>query len=737
MNKRIRKILRWMCFVLLFTVSFTRKVDAKEIQRVINVVYDDSGSMIRMNGKTVDTWCQAKYSMEVFAAMLGENDTMNIYVMSDYMSNKNAKPKLTLSGKKGLKTNVKKVHKMITRAQDTPFRSVEKAYEDLVKKDADEKWLVVLTDGEFDEFIKEKDKGKSKIDDYFSNKEEDIKLIFFGMGANAAEITANEEENIYYEKAKNSKEILTKVTQISTRIYNSDRLDVDTASKKISFDVPMSQLIVFAQGAKVKINNIKSKDGTKFKSSETETVKYSEKAATNYDDVKVDKNLAGKVATFTGDFTAGEYTIDVDGAETIEVYYKPNVEIAAYLKNADGEEVTNIESLEAGEYTIEFGFIKAGTNEIVPESKLLGNVTYVADVTNNGKKHDKQYSSGDKIRLEEGNLKIDATASFLDYNTVSTSLEYNIYKNKQVTFSVESDPDYLIFRKGMTTDEKNQKECNPIVIRLTLDGSPFTDEEWAALETPKVTLGDQVREDEKGFFASLDFLDFFRKFNSVDELKVEKATEPGVINIYPSIQKNDPESGTYVSSNYSMKVYSQVGKAVWTGEMNSKVKVLDKRSILEREAGTLIRIGITIGFVILLLGFTPLIKKRFPKTMKKNPTIICKPIPYGRTDSAHGRFTKDTMTVFLPFVPEQGTLRFVPSGTVGVPNMKLKAAGGSKMTIMNTAAFAGRNNITIDGMYIPETPNGSNGRTKLLQKSPNMMIDVKTDTMKYSCVPRN
>lgn len=72
--------------------------------RVINLVYDDSGSMIETdivdsNGNTVkydelvDTWCQAKYAIEVFAALLGDNDTLNVYIMSSY-----SKPKLVLYG---------------------------------------------------------------------------------------------------------------------------------------------------------------------------------------------------------------------------------------------------------------------------------------------------------------------------------------------------------------------------------------------------------------------------------------------------------------------------------------------------------------------------------------------------------------------------------------------------------------------------------------------------------------
>ena len=374
--KRILSFLM-MFFLLIFQIMPVNAGKIDTPQRVINVVYDDSGSMIKMSGEKYDTWCQAKYSMEVFASMLGDNDTMNIYVMSDYMTGTDNPPKLVLNGKSGSENNVKRVHDMLTQAQDTPFRSVKKAYEDLVRTSAEEKWLVVLTDGKFDEYLKKDDGGKSEIDKYFSAKEKDIKVMFFGMGESAAEITDNPSENIFYEKAQNNNEILNKITGICTRIFNSHRLNVNVVDKEIEFDVPMAQLIVFAQGEDVKIDYIKGESGGKIKSTNVVSVKYSEKAATNpsYQDPKIATNLVGKVATFNGDFDAGKYIVEVSNAETIEVYYKPNVTIAAYLKNSIGEEVTDMENLESGDYTIEFGFVRVGSNEIVPESKLLGNVT--------------------------------------------------------------------------------------------------------------------------------------------------------------------------------------------------------------------------------------------------------------------------------------------------------------------------------------------------------------------------
>lgn len=88
-----------------------------EPTRVINIVYDDSGSMIYSNGNKCDTWCQAKYAMEVFAAMLENKDIMNIYVMSDFQTSGDAAPLLTLAGSDGANDNVSKIHNMLTPAR--------------------------------------------------------------------------------------------------------------------------------------------------------------------------------------------------------------------------------------------------------------------------------------------------------------------------------------------------------------------------------------------------------------------------------------------------------------------------------------------------------------------------------------------------------------------------------------------------------------------------------------------
>lgn len=180
-----------------FFASMALANASSEPSRMINVVYDDSRSMYRTDS-VVDTWCQAKYSMEVFAAMLGEKDTLNVYYMSDYRSGTGRGPRLVLHGKDGAATNVGKLHSEKTRAGNTPFNSVRKAYSDLSKATADEKWLVILTDGAFEDGAL----GRDKIDAFLAVKDSDISVMFLAMGPSAAGITAKSSQNIFYVESR-------------------------------------------------------------------------------------------------------------------------------------------------------------------------------------------------------------------------------------------------------------------------------------------------------------------------------------------------------------------------------------------------------------------------------------------------------------------------------------------------------------------------------------------------------
>lgn len=701
MNKvrksRCRAVVLCLLAVLLVLLTgFSSLAEETLPSRVIHVVYDDSGSMIETGGQKVDTWCQAKYAMEVFAALLGEKDTLNIYAMSDYEGTQLPGPRLMLQGSDGQSANVAKVHGMLTKAGNTPFQAVRKAYADLTAVEADEKWLVVLTDGEF--------QGVDDIDGFFHQKASDVRVMFLGMGPNAQGISEDKASGIYFEQAQTSKQILEKITGICTRIFNSNRLDVNVSAKTLSFDVPMKELVVFAQGANAEIQSITGEDGTVYAASSAPvTVQYSERAEENKEDSLVSRDLKGCLLTFKDDFRQGNYKLNVSGADTIEVYYKPNVEVAAYLTNADGQEVTDLRNLKAGEYTLTFGLVKTGTSEKVNQSRLLGEVTYSATVTNNGETQDRTYASGDKIELEEGSLLIDVVAHYLEYNTVSTHLDYSIYTDKTMNLEIVQNPVYKVTKDGLEAEQ-------PILIRVTLEGQEINGEVWSQMTETDLQV--VLSADEALFGQPL----------------VKKSSTAGIYEIYPTGPENGLASRLYGEYPFTAHFEHKNGEAVWAGDEAGVLKTEDTRSWWQRYREKAIRMILWGILILLILGYFPMIKPRLPKKLARRPLIKGDSLdPRFSPPDAKGLYEKKLLYSLLPYAAERGKIKFVPPGTAGASKIQIKAARDGGVWMTNPQAFAGKQNITFNGMPIPEKPK------KRVRFNVNNMIAYKQDKITYTC----
>lgn len=700
----MRKIKKWAALIMVLALLLcfpgaTARADNAPPTRIINVVFDDSGSMIiRFPSTPVDTWCQAKYAMEVFAALLGENDTMNIYYMSRYLKDPGAAP-LTLQGSAGAAKNVSTIHETVTNAADnTPFGVVQKACRDLADTTADEKWLVVLTDGEFDAY-------PAQIESFYASKPDDVHVMMLGIGSEAPSIHEDPANNVFYVKAEDSKAVLGKITDICTRVLNSDRLDVDRSGLSVSFDVPMSELIVFAQGAQVQISGLSSGGKSISPVAPPVTVQYSETASSNYAGGLVDRDLKGAVAVFRGDFVEGDYSLDLSGADTVEVYYKPNVEIRASLQELDGTPISNMSRIEAGDYRIEFGFVRAGTQEPVGPSRLLGQVDYSATVTSNGTAHPQTYSSGDVVHIDEGHLEIDATAHFLGYHHLSTHLSYTVFADKQLNFTAVDTPDYTVTVDGMVAPP-------PIRLHVQLEGEELTREQWEAMDLP------QVRSTSRGLLAQY------------GDFTVEKGDQVGDFLVTPVLSPGLLSSSEYSDIEYEVSFSQKVDNVTWSGGMTGKAHMTDTRTWFERCRNLVIRIAVAAGIFLFLLGYVPGVKKYLPKRLRKAPHIECTPNRPGvHAVQARGSFSKNILTTLVPYKAEEGTLRFIPRGVTGVPTMKVRAAGNNGMLILNTRSYAGRDSITFNGIPVEE------GRTKPMRIGAAAMLTVETPEMSYTCIP--
>ena len=416
------------------------------------------------------------------------------------------------------------------------------------------------------------------------------------------------------------------------------------------------------------------------------------------------KDLHGMIATFKDDFPAGDYTVDVSGAETVEIYYKPNIAVAAYLTDSSGQSVTDLSNLPAGEYTISFGFVKAGTSEPVAASTLLGDVSYEAVVTSNGVTHDAVYSNGDKIQIEEGTLVIDVTAHYLDFNSVDTSLTFDVYKDKEISFEVKENPDYVVTSDGFS-------EQKDIRIMTRIDGSDFTPEQWAAFNVPQVQL-------EK------DSMDF-----KISVSDLEKTDEPGVLIFRPKFPSGKPSTGTYRDVNYRIAYQQQFGGETWQGETDGTLKLTDERSWWERNWDLAVKLTISLAALFLLLGYMPFMKHYLPKSLKKKPYIKCIPSEPGeKRKDRNGVIEKNLLSTIIPYVPQTGSIKYVPKGVTGCPPLLVKAIKRRRMSITNVRAFAGKDYITFDGEAIKK-------EVKKFETGAGVSIRAKRGEWTYVCSP--
>lgn len=495
MTKKTLQVLSILVLIAFATIlnSF-RTIESiaaeKKGGRVINVVYDDSGSMVKTDdGKAIQRWSQAKYSLEVFAAMLNENDTMNIYPMS-YQGDLG----YTLTGKD--KNRVKTVHDMNSSFSNTPFSAVQSAGQALMNDSSGaEKWLVIITDGEFDDGATSITTVQTTIDSYNARG---IKVAYLAIGNDATVLEGDSSNGFYTEKASDGTDVLKKVTSIANQIFEHLVLPEEYISKSndkttLTFDIPTDQIVVFAQGDNVKIGDMQS-NGKTIKATEIENVKYSDVLPENYPDALVDNTLKGVVATFSSGkepYSEGTFDISVTGAKTVEYYYRPGVVVNADLIYGD-KPVNEDAELYSGGYKVSMNFMNPLTGKKV-ESKLLSDAKFSLTISNNGKNQVIDASEGE-MSLSEGDVELLAVAQLPGQVELSDRKEYVVLP-EPVSLSLKTDKSSYTYAANEIADQT--AEC--ILTATNEDsGKLLSENEWNNTEIKVETKGGVEWKVEKG-----------------------------------------------------------------------------------------------------------------------------------------------------------------------------------------------------------------------------------------------
>lgn len=589
--------------------------------RAIAIAYDNSGSMVTNS----DKWCGAKYSLEVLAAMLDSGDQLALYAMD------NETLKLSLTGSQGSAQCVSAVHSADLGVSDwTDPRAAQLAYEHLKGVSADEKYLVITTDGAFN-----KGGRLSAIQDVVAACSADgIKVVYLAIGEDAELIQGNPEAGVYAMQASTDT-ILATMTDVANLVFGRDALPSSAlGSGSLSLEIPMSKIIVFAQGENVQVGDLVTPDGNTV-SGESAQVRYSERpsASTKYDPFVVDESLQGVVSSFAAEMPAGEYSIDIQGASSVEVYYAPYVGIAMDLVDDHGIEYDlepgSENELSAGSYLATYTFLDPFTGEEI-DSDLLYPATFATTLeTGDG---ESVFGEEDQIVIPKGTVNITASAETTGGVRVTQSY-YGIEVQPELNFL---DVDASEVPEALPV---NEFEDSKYLVKVSKsDGAAISAEEWSALEF--------TVEDETGIVWN-----------------VEKTSEVGVVSVQPTYMEGGAWAtqkqlcGTLAflpkTADLSLDATIDCGNLVYKGAADEKV------SYTPDILSTILH---TWPFLLLLLLLLYLIykyvtKPRLPRKMKPH-------LQFGDEDVPLKYNEKNIQNKYSPWGPERIKFSIIPK----VPN---------------------------------------------------------------------
>lgn len=632
MKKTIQRVLAAVIlFAMILSGGFSEvgKVHAEKQQgttkRAIYVVFDNSGSMYGDGNKA---WSQATYAMEVFAAMMNyeSGDVMKVFPMHDITTDGNTGSATKSSMEIRGKDDIAQIHNMYTpKPGGTPYTQVNNAAGELTKLlnagSVDEGWLVVLTDGDFDN------------------------------------------------------------------------------------DIPLRKLIVFAQGKDVKIGSLKNEEGGEVKLQSDTAVSYSSTDGAGLTTfvkstpVK-DTSLKGQVAVFADEspIVAGNYTLDVSGADSIQIYYEPDVKFEAGLYKGD----TKMEegTIEGGAYTVKVGFVDQLSGKYIKSSKLLGEPKYTVSINGETQELTGKDGASQSIDVEVDGESLELTA---DVNYLKDYTDSASYTFKVCTLDINVD---AFKSANLKTLEDG---ANQITVEATRNDQPLTKEQWDAATLDVVS----VNKDGEEFGIQWD---------------VQKGSEVSTWIVTPKYKKGGMFATETGQADVTINVSAEIDGDGYGKAETVSVNIKDDKNIVDYLKHYWKHIVISLLLLILILGYVPPFKKRFARSIKKRPSIECSAEKIGLRDNVmKGNFEKDLASRLLPYVPETGRLTFSP--TPVKKTAKVRASGGGSMLILNTSAFAGKEEITFNGMSIQENEKGHH------RISASTIIVVSTPEFTYTCIP--
>lgn len=653
-------------------------------RRQINLVIDDSGSMF--DPPDPKRWSYAHYALQVFAAMLDENDSLSVYRLSDFRSGDSG-PVLVLDGASSASSRVGAVLGMKMQGYGTPYRPVQRAYEDLRSSQAAAKWLVVLTDGQWDD-------GRVPISTVQSNFESwvdanrtetsSLKVAYLAVGSGAASIANEPERGIFAESTASSAEVITRLNGFANRIFQRSEISL-TAQQAIVPDITLDQVLVFAQGADVTVGDIETEIDAVAPNAVVD-VRYN---AANGDAMSAgrpvpaqpDTGLVGKLAFYPA-VPAGDSVIDIAGAQDVHVTYKPRVAFGAELVNADGE-IVDADKIVGGTYTLNYGFMDEQCHLI--QSDLLGKVEYTASISHDGELVEERFQSGDSIELERGDVEIEAHATYLAGFTASATLRLKVLRPARPGVIEAKPSSFDVSKLGSYAAPDGAIELKYLAGESGA-ASEFTAEEWATMTSESFTV----------------------ESDSNEEWQVVVSDKPGTVYLVPLAHENDVLHATTGEIELTVKAAHTYDEQLNEASATITTTIVDDIPPLSRILDWFLTDGwkwllVAIGIAV-ICGY--LFKRRFSRRFRRRPVITATSLVDYRKITGRGTLEKSLVRRLLPFIADTATLTYAFSapGAKKFPRFRLRATAGGAAILLNAPEIAKRAERTASTVQVNGQP---------------------------------
>lgn len=390
--------------------------------------------------------------------------------------------------------------------------------------------------------------------------------------------------------------------------------------------------------------------------------------------------------------------LDVEGADSIQVYYEPNVKFGMELIR--GSEKVKGETIEGGQYKVKVGFVNQLSGKFIKDSQLLGKPEYKLIV--DGKEYGLGGGQGatQSIDIETGSDTMALRAEVIYLNDYTDYIEQTY---KVCTLEMEVKAPSSVDLKGIADHSVG------MTVKAAENGEQLTKEQW------NDAVLDLITKDSEGNEFPI-------------EWDVKQGKEVSTWLVTPKYKNGDMFDTGTGKADVTVNISVPIDGDDYGTSQTVSMEIKDDRGPVDYLKEYWKQITICVLFLILILGYIPPFKKRFPRKMKRRPTIECTAEKIGIRDTmVKGNFEKNLLSVALPYKAEVGRLTFSPAPVK--KTARIKAAGGGGIWILNTSAFAGKENVTFNGMTVPENYKGN------YRISASTIIVVSTPEFTYTCIP--